>query len=92
MLIPPLNVVGTVEGAKRHLRAGGLNYLSFKRNIERITFNDDVAIVMGGEVVKPQGTQPNAGKTVTRRFTHGWKHSDNGWSIIARHATIIKVE
>src|SRR5687768_12134599 len=56
----PLNVVGTVEGAMRHLRAGGLKYLSFERNIEKITFNDDIAIVMGGEVVKPQGTQPNA--------------------------------
>ena len=88
----PLNVVGTVEGTKRHLRAGGLNYLSFERNIEKITFNDDIAIVMGGEVVKPQGTQPNAGKTVTRRFTHVWKQSNNSWSIIARHATIIKVE
>ena len=88
----PLNTVGTVEGTKQHLRAGGLNYLSFERNIERITFDDDIAIVMGGEIVKPQGTQPNAGKSVTRRFTHVWKHSDNSWSLIARHATIIKVE
>src|SRR5688500_13286292 len=87
----PLNTVGTVEGTKQHLRAGGLNYLSFERNIERITFDDDIAIVMGGEIVKPQGTQPNAGKSVTRRFTHAWKHPDNRWSLIARHATIIKV-
>lgn len=88
----PGNVVGTVEGTKQHLRTGGLKYLSFERNIEKITFIDDVAIVMGGEVIKPQGTQPNAGKTVHRRFTHVWKPSNNSWSIIARHATIIKVE
>lgn len=88
----PANVVGTVEGTKAHLRAGELNYLSFERSIEKITFNDNVAIVMGGEVIKPQGTQVNAGKTVSRRFTHVWLYKNNSWSIIARQATIIKVE
>jgi len=88
----PANVVGTVEGTKAHFRSGDLNYLSFERNIEKITFNDNVAIVMGGEVIKPQGHQVNAGKTVSRRFTHVWLYKDNRWSIIARQATIIKVE
>src|SRR5262245_57809599 len=62
----PANVVGTVEGTKAHLRSGDLNYLSFERNIEKITFNDNVAVVMGGEVIKPRGHQVNAGKTVSR--------------------------
>ena len=88
----PANVVGTVEGTKAQLRSGNLNYLSFERNIEKISFNDNVAIVMGGEVIKPQGKQMNAGKVVTRRFTHVWQYSNNSWSIIARQATIIKVE
>lgn len=88
----PANVVGTVEGTKAQFRSGNLNYLSFERNIEKISFNDNVAIVMGGEVIKPQGKQMNAGKVVTRRFTHVWLYSSNSWSIIARQATIIKVE
>lgn len=88
----PANIVGTVEGTKAHLRSGGLAYASFERTIEKITFNDNVAIVMGGEVIKPRGTQPNAGKVVTRRFTHVWLHRNNSWSIIGRQATIIKVE
>jgi hypothetical protein len=88
----PANVVGTVESTKALFRSGGLNYLSFDRNIEKITFNGDIAIVMGGEKIKPQGKQINAGKVVTRRFTHVWKYSNSGWSIIARHATIINVE
>jgi hypothetical protein len=88
----PANVVGTVEGTKAHFRAGGLNYLAFERNIEKVVFNGDVAIVMGGETIKPQGKQVHAGKVVTRRFTHVWLFSNNGWSIIARQATIIKVE
>jgi hypothetical protein len=88
----PANVVGTVEGTKAHLRSGDLNYLSFERNIEKITFNDNVAVVMGGEIIKPQGHQLNAGKTVTRRFTHVWLYKNNQWTIIARQATIIKIE
>ena len=88
----PANVVGTVEGTKHLLRTGGLNYLSFERNIEKITFNDELAIVMGEEKIKPQGKQMNAGKLVTRRFTNVWRLSNNNWSIIARQATIIKVE
>lgn len=88
----PANVVGTVEGTKAHLRSGDLNYLSFERNIEKVTFNDNVAITMGGEIIKPQGKQLNAGKTVNRRFTHVWLYKNGQWSIIARQATIIKVE
>ena len=88
----PANVVGTVEGTKAHFRSGGLSYLSFERNIEKITFNDNVAIVMGGEIIKPQGHQLNAGKTVSRRFTHVWLYQNNRWSIVARQATIIKIE
>jgi len=88
----PANVVGTVEGTKALFRSGGLKYLSFERNIEKITFNDNLAIVMGGEKIKPQGKQINAGKVVTRRFTHIWMYSNNSWSLIARQATIINVE
>lgn len=88
----PANVVGTVEAAKSQLRTGNLSYLSFERDIEKISFNDNVAIVMGGERIKPQGKQMNAGKLVTRRFTHVWMFSNNRWTIVARQATIIKVE
>ncbi len=88
----PANVVGTVEGTKAHLRSGDLNYLSFERNIEKIVFNDNVAIFMGGEVIGPQGKQLNAGKTVSRRFTHVRLYKSNSWSLIARQATIIKIE
>jgi hypothetical protein len=88
----PANIVRTVEEAKEIFRAGGLNYLSFERTIEKITFNSTIAIVMGEEKIKPQGNQINAGKLVTRRFTNIWMYSNNSWSIIARQATIIKVE
>lgn len=88
---PGMGVVD-VEKTKALLRSGGLHYLSFERNIEKITFDKNVAIVMGEEKVKPQGKQMNAGKLVTRRFTNIWIYSNNQWSMIGRQATIIKVE
>ena len=88
----PANFVGTVEETKRLLRSGGLQYLSFERTIQKISINDNVAVVLGEEKIRPQGQQPNAGKLVTRRFMNVWMFSDNNWSIIARQATIIKVE
>jgi hypothetical protein len=88
----PVNNVTTVEGTKMLLRTGKLNYASFERLIEKITFNENLAIIMGEEKIKPQGLSSNAGKSVIRRFTNIWKYSNNGWNIIARQATIIKVE
>lgn len=88
----PANRVGTVEGSKMQLRTGNLAYSSFVRNIEKITFNDNIALVMGEEVTKPQGHQQHAGKTVTRRFTNIWKYANNQWFMIGRQATIVKVE
>jgi hypothetical protein len=88
----PANLVGTVEGTKMQLRTGNLAYLSFVRNIEKITFNDNIAMVMGEEIIKPQLNQQNSGKTVTRRFTNIWKYGNKQWQMIGRQATIIKVE
>lgn len=88
----PANRVGTVEGSKMQLRTGNLAYASFVRNIEKITFNDNIALVMGEEITQPQGHQLHAGKTVTRRFTNIWKNANNQWFMIGRQATIIKVE
>lgn len=88
----PANRVGTVEGSKMQLRTGNLAYASFVRTIEKVTFNDNIAMVMGEEITKPQGIQQHAGKTVTRRFTNIWKYANNQWFMIGRQATIIKVE
>jgi hypothetical protein len=88
----PLNRVGTVEFTKAQIRLGKLNYASFERSIERITINENIAIVMGSEILKPQGLSDNAGKTITRRFTNIWMTTTNSWQLVARQATIIKVE
>ena len=92
VLNTPANRVGTVEGTKVQLRTGKLKYQSFERSIEKVTFNGDLAIVMGEEKIKPQGQQEQAGKIVTRRFTNVWKYANKRWSMIVRQATIIRVD
>ena len=88
----PANSIGTVDATVRNITEGRIDYASFDRNIEKITFDGDVAIVMGEEVLQPQRIAPNAGKKVTRRYTNVWKRSKGRWRLIARQATVIRVE
>ncbi len=88
----PANRVGTVEGTKMALKTGKLDYARFDREVEKITFIENIAVVMGQETLEPQGVSDNAGKTITRRFTNVWMDTKEGWRIVARQATIIKVE
>jgi hypothetical protein len=89
----PANFVADVKTIRRRIKDDKINYASFERFIEDITFDDNIAIVMGYEKLVPKGKSDNAGKVLTRRFTNIWKYSQNGgWKMIARQATIIKVE
>lgn len=87
----PANRVGTLEGTKIGLRTGKLDYSSFERVIEKITCIENIAIVMGHEILKPKGLNDNVGKIVTRRFTNIWMKEKDEWRIIARQSTIISV-
>src|SRR5689334_7485752 len=71
------------------IKTGNIHYSSFVREIEKITFQGETAIVMGKETVKPDGNAPGAGQTIQRRYTNIWMKSDNKWLLIARHANII---
>ena len=71
------------------IKTGSIHYLSFVREIEKITFQGEMAIVMGKETVKPDGNAPGAGQTILRRYTNIWMKSKSRWLLIARHANII---
>lgn len=83
----------TVTNGKQALMAliktGSIHYSSFVREIETITFQGEMAIVMGKETVKPDGNAPGAGQTILRRYTNVWMKSKGKWLLIARHANII---
>ena len=88
----PDNNIRNLGNLTKRIAAGKQNYARFDRKIENIAFNDNLAIVMGEEKLEPQGMSDNAGKILTRRFTNIWKYSNNNWRMIARQATIIKME
>jgi hypothetical protein len=89
----PANTVADVAKIRQRIRTDKLKYASFERIIEDITFDENIAIVMGYEKLVPKGHADDAGKLLTRRFTNIWKYTKKDkWKMIARQATIIKVE
>lgn len=87
----PLNRVATLEDIKRLLRIGKIDLTSSGKNIEKITFINNMAIVMGQDIIKPQGAMEGAGKIVTRRYTDVWIKDESGWKLTVRQATNISV-
>jgi ketosteroid isomerase-like protein len=88
----PANKVETFQEILAKIKRGGSDRESFERIIERITFTDNIAIVMGNETIKPTGQAPNAGKTVKRRYTDIWMKMETSWKLVARQSTIFAVE
>jgi ketosteroid isomerase-like protein len=72
-------------------RLGKIDISYSKKIIEKITFINDLAVVMGQDIVKPEGGMKDAGKTVTRRYTDVWIKTKDKWMLIIRQATIISI-
>jgi ketosteroid isomerase-like protein len=85
----PENAIVGFNKIMDRVRTGKINYSTFERNIEKISFIGDVAIVMGLETLTPKGDTENAGKTVKRRFTNIWMKESKTWKLTARQATIV---
>ena len=85
----PENTIVTFEQIKERIRTGKINYSSLERIIENISLVENIAIVMGKEIVTLQEVTKNTGKTVTRRFTNIWMKTEIGWKLTARQTTII---
>ena len=87
----PLNKVATLEVIKKLIRAGKIDISSCEKVIEKISFINRMAVVMGHDIVKPQGAMENAGKTVTRQYTDIWIKDKTGWRLTIRQATNISI-
>ncbi len=60
-----------------------------ERIIEKITFNQDIAIVMGKELQQPTNMTTNKEEWIPRRFTNVWIRSEKGWQLTARQSSQI---
>jgi ketosteroid isomerase-like protein len=89
----PYNNVVTLDQIKKIFRSGKVgNTSSLDVSIEKITFAQDVAIVMGKETLTPQGSADYSGKTIIRRFTNIWMKEGEEWKLTARQATLTSVK
>ena len=87
----PENTIVGFRQIMNRVKEGKINYSTFQRSIENISFIDNISVVMGIETLVPKGTSENAGKTVRRRFTNIWMKEKNVWKLTARQATIISI-
>ncbi len=60
-----------------------------ERIIEKITFNQNIAIVMGKELQQPTNKTENHEKWIPRRFTNVWVKVENNWKLAARQSSEI---
>ena len=88
----PENAIVGFRQIMQRVKSGKINYASFERQIEKVTFIGNTAIVMGKEILIPQGSTQNAGKTITRRFTNLWMKEKDSWKLTARQATIVSID
>jgi hypothetical protein len=72
-----------------HLVQTGFIKLSrFSIIIEKVLIKDGVAVSMGSETITfdKNSTNPKAGQTIKRRYTHVYLKEEGSWKLIARHA------
>ncbi len=74
------------------LMKSGHKFPSVKRIIENITFNQDIAIVMGKELQQPANMTLDDEEWILRRFTNVWIKTKNGWQLAARQSSKVFTE
>ena len=69
------------------LMKSGHKFPLVERIIEKITFNQDIAIVMGKELQQPANMTTNHDEWIPRRFTNVWIKTEESWRLAARQST-----
>ena len=74
------------------LMKSGHRFPTVERIIENITFNKNIAIVMGKELQQPANMVGKKDEWIPRRFTNVWIRSENGWQLAARQSSEVDRE
>jgi hypothetical protein len=88
----PFNKIVSIPQIKALMRNQKIAQAVFVRTIEKITFNQNVAIVMGIEVPDKSSASEGVAQNVLfkRRFTNIWMKNKSQWRLIARQASNIE--
>lgn len=81
----PQNGVSVRGATAQRSAAGQISYARYDRIIEHASLRGSMVLLMGEEIVVPQGPATET----HRRFTDLWKPVDGRWKLTARQATII---
>jgi ketosteroid isomerase-like protein len=80
-IVTPKNIVALMKS--------GHKFPAVERIIENITFNQDIAIVMGKELQQPANMVANQDEWIPRRFTNVWIRTESGWQLAARQSSAV---
>ena len=85
----PAGLVSTRDEILELVLTDTISFTSFRSEVEYIRVKSKFVISMGNETITPSGNNPDAGKTLKRRFTHIWTKDNGNWRLLARHANFV---
>jgi ketosteroid isomerase-like protein len=85
----PSNRVIALDEFIKRLMSGIISSTEYKHEIEKIIIKGNIVISMGHESYVGAEKNPDAGKTITMRYTNFWVKEKNGWKLFARHANVM---
>ncbi len=83
-IVTPKDIIGIMKS--------GHKFPAVERIIENITFNDNIAVVMGKELQQPPNMTVDQKEWIPRRFTNIWISTKKGWQLAARQSSALVVE
>jgi hypothetical protein len=91
VVMNPFNNILTVKDVLKLMSNQKITQIPFKRTIEKITFANNIAFVMGIEIPDVSKAAAGVPKSVSspRRFTNVWTKYPEGWRLTGRQATNI---
>lgn len=87
----PSNTVLRREDVIAVMERDFLDYRDFHKHITFVGEKPEIVVVMGYDTMVPV-KGPGAGKQVMRPFTDIWAKRDARWQLIARQATIARID
>jgi hypothetical protein len=89
VVMNPFNNILTVKDVLKLMSNQKITQIPFKRTIEKITFANNIAFVMGIEIPDVSKAAAGVPKSVSspRRFTNVWTKYPEGWRLTGRQAT-----
>ena len=85
----PSNRVIALDEFIKRLMSGIISTTGYTNEIEKIIIKGNIVISMGHESYIGAEKNPEAGQTITMRYTNFWVKENDSWKLFARHANIV---